>query len=120
MNKKLFKLRFLVDTKLLLSIVVLWSVGRIVNPLRHLERTASGEISSTLATGTGVYVLLHFIILLYTAWLIVSNLRTYGFTMKGKMLAVLMFYIYVILALFTSLYFIGYEFGYVQIWLPWL
>lgn len=120
MSKKTFKSNFLVDTKLLLSIVVLWSVGRIVNPLRHFERTANGDISSTLAIGTSMYVLLHFIILLYTAWLIVSNLRTYGFAMKGKMLAVFVFYVYVILAIFTSLYFIGYEFGYIPTWLQWL
>lgn len=117
---KKFKLHLLVDTKLLLSIVVLWSIGRIINPLRHVERAANGDIGPTLAIGTGLYVLFHFIILFYALWLSGTTVRRSGFGLRGATLGIFIFYVYVILAILISLYFIGLEFGYIPLWLQWL
>jgi hypothetical protein len=109
-NMNAFRLFF--DTKLIISIIVLWSFGRIINPLRHFVSEAGHSLGPALVASVVVYVVMHILVLLYVLWLLIKMFRRHGLSIKGKTLGVCVLYLYVLAALLVSLFFIAYEFGY--------
>lgn len=111
-RRNLRRLNFKADTKLALSIIFLWSFGRIINPLRHLAANTPEGMGPFLVGFVILYVALHIAILVYAVMLLIDSARRHGFSMRGKAIAEFLLYIYTILGILISLYFIAYEFGY--------
>lgn len=99
------------------SIIVLWSLGRIINPLLRTSENASYSLGSVLAISTLCYAVLHAAIFIYTSTLLARSVARNGVLPRGKALWELLLYVYVLLALAISLYFIAFEFGYVPAFL---
>ncbi|OGC93918.1 hypothetical protein A2389_02365 [Candidatus Adlerbacteria bacterium RIFOXYB1_FULL_48_10] len=59
-----------------------------------------------------IYVLLHIAIFVYAVMLLIDSARRHGFSIRGKAIAEFLLYIYTIVGILVSLYFIGYELGY--------
>jgi hypothetical protein len=112
MRKNLRRLDFKADTKLALSIIVLWSFGRVINPLRHLASNTEQGVGPVLQACEILYVILHLAILVYAVMLLIASLRRHGFSMRGQAIGEFILYIYTIVGILVSLYFIAYEFGY--------
>jgi hypothetical protein len=108
-SKKFVKLRFNLegDTKLALSIMLLWSFGRFINPLRHFAEDAGQSVSPLLLIATQLYMLLHVVIFVYCAKLTIAEFRR-----KKLNLWELALYAYVFITLVVSFYFLAFELGY--------
>lgn len=100
------------DVKLALGIIFLWSVGRVLNPLRHLASQSAQGVGFVLNAGTVFYVLLHLGVFVYCCMLIWGYVRKNGIISHKRSGWELLLYIYVLLSILVSLYFIAYEFGY--------
>lgn len=96
------------DAKLALSVIVLWSLGRIINPLRYIAETNNQQIGGLLMAATVVYVLLHIGIFIYCGVLIMRALRSRARRNPWE----LVLYAYVLIALLVSFSFILFELGF--------
>jgi|GEM_PF-2946226 len=99
-----------------LGIVLLWSYGRIVNPLTQVAY-ASGHISLPLQLAMGLYVLMHLVLFVYSAMLLARAYRRSRSTRRSWALGLSA---YVCVSLVVSLYFLGYQYGYVSDVFSWV
>lgn len=99
---------------LALAIFVLWSIGRVVNPALRAAARSAEEYVPLFGWVMGTYVALHGVIFAYT---LVLLWRLRGRRLQGATLWSLLLYIYVLLALLVSVYFIAYEFGVLSPWM---
>lgn len=111
-RRNLRRLNLKADTKLALSIIVLWSFGRLINPLRHLAEDTAEGIGPLLSVSVILYVLLHIAIFIYAVVLLAASLRRHGLSMRGQAIGEFLLYVYTLLGILVSLYFIAFEFGY--------
>ena len=97
----------------IVSVIAIWSLGRIINPLRHQVASTAEPLGLFLGSLTFLYIAMQVGLLAYVATLIVRLLRRYGFTMRSRTLGEFVLYVYVAATLVVSLYFIAYELGYI-------
>lgn len=103
---------FRADRILAVGIILLWSFGRILNPIRHFVAQSGDSIGYQLGFFEVVYVLAHCVLFVYSILLVVRFFKRNGSSLRWETLGELAMYIYVLATLLLSLYFIGYEFGY--------
>ena len=96
---------------LAVAIVVLWSFGRIINPIVNATLNNAGSVGPVLGLLIAVYALLHLAIFGYVCMLAGRSFKRYGLTMHGRPLWEFFLYMYVLVTLLLSLYFLAYEFG---------
>jgi len=102
---------------LAIAIFVLWSIGRVLNPiLRAIEHVPEQGPGPLLSAATTIYVILHAALFAYTTQCAIFLARRRK--LHGRVLWEFVFYIYILLALLASLYFIAYEFGFLPSWIP--
>lgn len=106
------KLDWKSDNILALCVVVLWSFGRIINPLTHIELSTTNSIGPVLNVFEIIYILLHAGVFIYVCTLIVRFFKHHGLSIRWRLVGELALYVYVLGTLLFSAYFIAYEFGY--------
>lgn len=100
------------DRLLAVGVIILWSIGRIINPIRHLVTQNNGSIGYPLGFFEVVYVFLHGVLVVYVVTLLARFFKRNGSTVRWETLGELALYVYVLVTLLLSLYFIAFEFGY--------
>lgn len=115
--KKSNKIDWKADNILALCVLVLWSFGRIINPITHIELDSTNSIGPILNVFEITYILLHAALLIYVCILVTRFFGRHGLTISWKLLGELALYAYVLITLLLSVYFIAYEFGYLPLFL---
>lgn len=92
-------------------VLVLWSYGRVLNPIRRAYSEAGTTPTTAVEAATWIYLGLHVAVFAFTGYLLVNSLfYRRGTWSRGRALELLL-YTYVLITLLLSCYFLLYQEG---------